>query len=270
MSLICEELEAPDPVGVQANPNHAYTEHAYCVARYLMDYAINEGRLGPSVWFKNGFTTEELQVTPDVEFVIEFTFLNVGCFPTFVNFDAHGLPTGIKKDAPPGCFYFAPIPTTHGDVRSEEYVQQQEEASIAQEEASIAQEEASIAQQGGQDLGSAARHKKNKKMNKKKQNKNTKKGGKKNTHVNKPNNDATKNDKGDKDKQPSVDPSVDVRRAPTMTDMQGAVFAMFPSAVKKAGYTLAVIETPKEGLSEFECSQFRLVYGKLDRSATSS
>ena len=110
-------------------------------------------------------------------------------------------------------------------------------------------------------------------MNKKKKNKNTKKGGRKNTHVNKANNannGATKNDKGDKDKQPSVDPSVDVRRAPTMADMQGAVFAMFPSAVKKAGYTLAVIETPKEGLSEFECSQFRLVYGKLDRSATSS
>ena len=300
MSLICEELEAPDPVGVQANPNHAYTEHAYCVARYLMDYAINEGRLGPSAWFKHGFTTEEMHVgTPDVEFVIEFTFLNGGCFPTFVTFDAHGLPTGIKKDAPPGCFYFAPIPTTLDDVRSEEHVQQQEGgASTAQQEggASTAQQEggASTAQQeggaraaqeqeggaraaqeqeGDLDPASAARHNKNKKMNKKKKNKNTKKGGRKNTHVNKANNannGATKNDKGDKDKQPSVDPSVDVRRAPTMADMQGAVFAMFPSAVKKAGYTLAVIETPKEGLSEFECSQFRLVYGKLDRSATSS
>ena len=259
MSLICAELEAPESGVVQANPNHAYTANAYCVAQYLLDYVINAERLGPSAWFKHGFTTEEMHVgTPDVEFVIEFTFLNVGCFPTFVNFDAHGLPTGIKKDAPPGCFYFAPI-------QSEEHVQQEEggasttqqEASAAQQGASTAQQEggASTAQQEGGDLvqASVARLNKNKKMNKKKKNKlkNTKNG------VNKP----TQGDKGDKDKQPSVAPSVGVRRAPTMTDMQKALFAMFPSAVKKPGYTLAIIETPKEGLSEFDCAQFRVVYG---------
>ena len=277
MSLICAELEAPGSVGVQANPNHAYTANAYCVAQYLLDYVINAERLGPSAWFKHGFTTEEMHVgTPDVEFVIEFTFLNVGCFPTFVNFDAHGLPTGIKNDAPPGCFYFAPIQTTLEEVRSEEHVQQQEGgpsaaqqegrestaqegggASAAQQGSSTAQEGggASAAQQEGGDIAPAStvRHNKNEKMNKKKKNKlkNTKKC------VNKP----TQGDKGDKDKQPSVAASVGVRRAPTMADVQKALFAIFPSAVKKPSYTLAIIETPKEGLSEFECAQFRVVYG---------
>ena len=239
MSSIPSSESAPELAGINPNVAHqGVARHSLVVAHYLMNHA----GIPASEWSTHAFTTEIRDIcnsVEDVEFVMDLIVWNKGFYPSFVRFDADGLPTRGQDESCDGCAYFHPLhsePDCGGKRLCGKDEEQREEernqASATREHKNKNDESRTIIQAKGV-------------------------GDKKNMG-----NDERNNNQGDIDKQDKE--SSAVQQAPTSQDMQDALIALFPLAVKKPGYKLVINQTPRHALEQHAKEHFWMAFGNPD------
>ena len=243
MSSIPSLDPAPDLAGINPNVAHeVVARHSLVLAYYLMNHA----GIPASEWSTHAFTTEIRDIcecVEDVEFVMDLTVWNKGFYPSFVRFDADGLPTRGQDASCDGCAYFHPLHS---------------QPNCGSKRLCGEDEEQREKDQGEEERNQASATRKHKDKNDDSRTMIQAKGVGDNKNMG---NDE-RNNQGDVDKQDKE--SSAVQQAPTPQEMQDALFALFPLAVKKPGYKLVINQTPRHALERYAKEHFWMAFGNPD------